>query len=449
MPSQIVIGLGRDGECSSCEDLTAGGLEGARLSAGLEGFSGPAPIGSSGTFVPGIASAHERASCALQLPPSTVLPPIAQVTAFPHEHIGGSEFYAHQLAVRLANRGHRVSVITSNLGSWTSRDEVWGNVPVERCAAPGMLWSVNPTTWALPALLRSDASILHVHTHYFLASIQAALVAKPLRKKLLLHLHGLDVTGMVDSPKMRNLTRFREELYDRIVTKWIVKRADAIASVSRRDLEILRELYKVPEERLHWIPNAVDLSEFSSLQRVDGDRPTLTFIGRLEPTKGADLLPAIIDRLARESMDFRVDIVGDGALRPQLESALQRYDGNIQFYGSVRHERIPEVLARSRALIIPSRVEGVPTVALEALAAGVPVVAADVGGTREVVRNGATGFLCRPGDVSAFAECVRFLLDNEEVAERLGGAGPSVVAKDYCWSSVLTRVESLYAKLVN
>lgn len=374
---------------------------------------------------------------------------VAQVTAFPREHIGGSEFYAHQLAQRLARRGHKVSVITSNLGSWRWEREAWGTVLIERCPAPVMLWSVNPLTWALPALMRTDAAILHVHTHYFLTSVQAALAAPPLKKRVLLHLHGLDVTGLADSRKLGRLTRFRRELYDRTVTRWVVNRANALASVSRHDLDVLRDEYDVPEELLHWIPNAVDFDEFSRVAHVYPDRPVLTFIGRLEPTKGADLLPAIVSHLGGHAPDFRLDIVGDGTLRPQLESSLKEYNGNIRFLGSVMHREIPEVLARSTALLMPSRVEGVPTVALEALAAGVPVIAADVGGTREVIHNGSTGYLCRPGDVDGFAERARFLLDNQPEARRLGAAGPSMVSTDYSWSSVIPRLESVYADMMN
>ncbi len=369
------------------------------------------------------------------------------MTAFPCDHIGGSEFYAHQLAVRLANRGHSVSVITSNIRSWKSKREMWGNVRVERCAAPGMLWSVNPSTWAVPALMRSDASLLHVHTHYFLTSVQAALVARPMGRKLVLHLHGLDVSGMASSPELRTLTRFREELYDRMITRWIVNRADAIASVSRRDLTVLKETYGVDEKLLHWIPNAVDASAFSAPAHDENGLPVLTFIGRLESTKGADLLPAIMGQLAKAKLDFRLEIVGDGTLRPGLQSALAQYDGNVRFRGPLSHSLIPEVLSRSRAVIIPSRVEGVPTVCLEAMAAGVPVVATDVGGTGEIVQNGKTGYLCPAGDVDGFARRARFLLDNGSVASRLGSAGPAMVASDYSWSSVVDRVESMYTQL--
>lgn len=372
---------------------------------------------------------------------------VAQISAFPRDHIGGSELYAHQLAARLANRGHRVSVITSNLGSWRSRRERWRQVRIERCAAPYLLWRVNPTTWALPALLRSDASIFHVHTHYFLTSLQAAMAAKPRRKRLLLHIHGLDTAGMPHLPGFAQLMRLREEIYDRVVTRWLVGRADAIASVSRRDLAVLAERYKVPPERLYWIPNAVDVKQFSIDQKKDGARPTLTFIGRLEPAKGADLLPAIVDGLAEESFDFQVEIVGDGSLRRPLEAALGRYNGGVRFLGPVSHERIPEILARSRVLLAPSRVEGVPTVCLEALASGVPVIAANVGGTSEIVQDGQTGFLCPPGDVDAFVARTRYLLDNADVAHRLGRAGPPIVERDYSWSSIVPRVESVYANL--
>lgn len=372
---------------------------------------------------------------------------VAQVSAYPRDHVGGSEFYAHQLAVRLAKRGYRMSVITSNLRRWRSAHESWNGVDVQRCAAPFVLAGVNPATFAFPALLHSEADILHVHTHYFLTSVQAALVANR-RRKLLLHLHGFDLAAMTGAPALMRLHRLREELYDRTVTPWILRQAAAVASVSRRDLAVLRDQYDVPPEDLHWIPNAVDPELFRRPRATDGGCPTLTFIGRLEPTKGADYLPAIVRKLAQGGPRFRLDIVGDGSLRPALESSLRRFNGNARFLGSVDHRLIPEILARSSILLSPSRVEGVPTVALEALAAGVPVIAADVGGTREVVQDGRTGYVCTPGDVGGFAGRTRYLLENEDIASRLGRAGAEVVSKDYTWPIVLGRIEKVYAGLL-
>ncbi len=378
---------------------------------------------------------------------SPLLADVVQISAYPREHLGGSEFYAHELARRLAGRGHRVSVITSNVGRWTSSVEDWHGVRIERCAAPGLLLGMSPLTWAIPAMLRSSASVFHVHTHYFLTSLQAGLIAKPLKRKLLLHLHGFDSTGVFGHPGLSRLLRFRDEFFDRTVTRWILDRADAVASVSRRDLDVLEEIYGVDTERLHWVPNAVDVSKFPPRSGGMGEDPVITFIGRLEPTKGADLLPRIVQRLAQAGLHFRLDIAGDGSLRSALESALREFDGRVRFLGSVEHERIPRILSHSDFLLVPSRVEGVPTVCLEALASGVPVLAADVGGIREVVQEGRTGLLCPPGDAEGFAARARYLLDNRTEAARLGRLGPEVVERDYSWAAVLPRVESLYAEL--
>jgi len=372
---------------------------------------------------------------------------VTQVSAFPNDHVGGSEYYAYQLASHLASRGHQVSIITSNLDRWKGKKERWGSIQVERCPAPFTLLRTNPLTWAIPALLRSNASIFHVHTHYFLASLQAAMVAKPRDKKLLLHIHGLDLGGAPSIPGLEYLTRLREELYDPIVTRWMVKRADAIASVSLRDLALLEERYGAPPDRLYWIPNAVDTAPFRSHVRHQRDPPVLLYVGRLEATKGADLLPSIVSGLDAEGLDFRLEVAGDGSLRSRIEASLRQYDGRVRFHGSVPHSRIPELLSRAYVLLLPSRIEGVPTVCLEALAAGVPIVAANIGGTHEIVRDGLTGFLCTPGDVKGFVDRLRYLIENPTVASRLGREGPHIVERDYTWSAVVPRVERAYAAL--
>jgi glycosyltransferase involved in cell wall biosynthesis len=168
------------------------------------------------------------------------------------------------------------------------------------------------------------------------------------------------------------------------------------------------------------IPNAVDVDAYpqAPLERA---LPRLISIGRLAAPKDWSTLLSAVESLDPETFSELV-IVGDGPDRERVEDELARCSpGRLRLLGE--RADVPALLSDADVFVLASRSEGLPLSVIEAMAAGLPVVASDVGGVRELVRDGETGALVRPGDPAALAAALPPLLADRELRRRLGAAG--------------------------
>lgn len=168
------------------------------------------------------------------------------------------------------------------------------------------------------------------------------------------------------------------------------------------------------------IRNAIDVQAAARATPSDG-MPRIVSVGRLKYPKDPATILAAAARLG--DRDFRLDVVGDGPDRASLEELHRSLglDGRVGLTGT--RNDVPELLAASAVFVLSSRSEGLPISVLEAMAAGLPVVASDVGGLREQVVDGETGYLVPSGDAAALADALARLLDDPALRGRLGAAG--------------------------
>jgi glycosyltransferase involved in cell wall biosynthesis len=179
------------------------------------------------------------------------------------------------------------------------------------------------------------------------------------------------------------------------------------------------------------VHHGVDLDRFSPGPRPDGSAAILT-VARLVEKKGVGHLLAALARL-RE--DVRLDIYGEGPLRPQLEAAAERLEvaGRVRFLGAATQaELVQAYRSASVFALTPLRtpdgdVDGIPNVILEAMASGLPVVSTTAGGVPEAVIDGRDGVLAAPGDVDGIAAALRALLADDDLRRRMGRAARATV----------------------
>lgn len=200
--------------------------------------------------------------------------------------------------------------------------------------------------------------------------------------------------------------------------------------------------------RVEVIPNAVDPGRFAR-ERKSGKRggtPTVLFVGRLAEQKGVDvLLRAAAELRRRRGLMF--EIVGDGPDRAKLERLVRELGlTNVHFTG--RSGRVPESLAEADMLALPSRWEGMPNVVLEAMAARCPVVATDVTGTRDLVRDGVNGLLVPVDDHRALAAGIERLLDADTLAKSLAENGYET-ARRHSVASMVEAHQAIYLDVLN
>jgi glycosyltransferase involved in cell wall biosynthesis len=205
------------------------------------------------------------------------------------------------------------------------------------------------------------------------------------------------------------------------------------------------------------IPNGVDAQFFrpgpaaprvaSKLPGTPGFR--VLYVGRLVEHKG---LEQIVDAMAFLRPPAQLIIAGAGPLQGALEAraAASPARDRIRFLGRVPFEDLPEVYRACDVFVLPSvsRLEAFGIVALEAMASGLPVVASDIPGVREVVSEGAEGYLANPLDPRSFAQRIDAVLQDPLAAADMGRNGRARVLRDFTWERVAERVEQVYSEVL-
>jgi glycosyltransferase involved in cell wall biosynthesis len=171
--------------------------------------------------------------------------------------------------------------------------------------------------------------------------------------------------------------------------------------------------------------------------------------GRLIELKGIEYLLSAAATLRREFPTLRVEIAGAGPHREKLETAVAYFglEGQVEFLGWV-HD-LGSVLPRWDVFVMPSLEEGFPIAALDAMAAGLPVVATSVGGVPELIEHGITGWLVPPRDADALASRLRLLLTNPEARLSMGAAGRTRVRDHFSAAQMTKSFHLLYDELLN
>lgn len=195
---------------------------------------------------------------------------------------------------------------------------------------------------------------------------------------------------------------------------------------------------RIPPERFAVIPNAIEPAEFTVAARWQGGPIRLGYLGRLDPNKSPQDLPAVLDHLPARC-PAELHFFGEGPERARLEqlAAEPRYAGRIVLHGAVAQPQ--DALSTMDILLLPSRVEGFGLVLIEAMASGVPVIAVASGGVTEVVRDEVNGLLVAPtADAGrAFAGAVTRLLEDGALRSRLIEDGLATVQSRFSWSRIL------------
>jgi glycosyltransferase involved in cell wall biosynthesis len=257
---------------------------------------------------------------------------------------------------------------------------------------------------ALPAVRRlvreeGDFDVLDAH-YLYPDGVAASLIARWLGKPFTMTARGTDVTLVPRHALPRRMILNAAAAASQIVT---------VCEALRRDLIALG----VAEERVVALLNGVDLAKFRPLDR-DACRASLAFDGRtllcvglLIERKGHDL----VIRALRELPDTRLVIAGTGPLEGELRqlAASEGLGGRVRFAGAVAHAELARYYSAADALVLASSREGLANVLLESIACGNPVIATDVNGTAEVVRDPAAGVLVRERTASGIAAAAREL----------------------------------------
>ncbi len=233
--------------------------------------------------------------------------------------------------------------------------------------------------------------------------------------------------------------------------------ADRIVCVSQGIVDYAVEVIGLPKEKLALIPNGIDLEKYAALpsqaearlrQHLPEEQIIVGAIGRPRPVKGYGILRQAFQQIAERRPNTHLVFVGDGPDKETLaaQAARSGLAQRVTWMGD--QTDIPGLLPAFDILAVPSIYEGLGIVALEAMAAGLPVVGSRVGGIPEVVIEGETGLLVPAGDVSALAAALTRLVNDPDLRRRLGEAGSARVCERYSQQSVREKTLTMYSELL-
>jgi glycosyltransferase involved in cell wall biosynthesis len=242
--------------------------------------------------------------------------------------------------------------------------------------------------------------------------------------------------------------------FEQFVDRWLVQWCDRVVGNSQAVVAFYRQL-GLPDDRLAMIysgvedeePPVIDPGSIRAMFGFPPRAPLVLFAGRLAEQKRVDVLLKALDLLQHVQSDVCTLIAGDGPLRQQLEETARAYhlSTRVRFLG--HRNDIPQLLAASDVLVLPSAYEGLPNVILEAMRFRKPVVASAAPGTTEVVVDGETGLLVPVGDVTLLTRAIRDIVRDPARARRLGEAGRVRAELHFSAATMVAQFAELYEQL--
>lgn len=354
--------------------------------------------------------------------------------------IGGAQRQATLLARELVRRGSAVVVVNQS-PRLLDRRRASPDDGVARVALPTLGWASRSSfflaflVWAIVNRRRFDV----IHAHSPAAGLTAGLVGRLLGRSVIVKVSGMQgVAALADRAPAWRLRR------------WVLDRtAEVLVAVSTEMMQALADVGIAGDRRV-LIPNGVGpaplaAGAWSATKRDwlgDAAGQVVLYVGRLEEVKGVRRLLAMWAALPRRHGAVLM-LVGDGPLRADLErdAAARGLARSVRFLGS--HREVHAFYRIADVFVLPSTSEGLSNALLEAMAAGLPVVASDVAGNRDVVEHGVSGYLADWADTSAPARLVASLLDDGALRGRVGEAARRR-ASCFSIAAVAERYNDLY-----
>jgi glycosyltransferase involved in cell wall biosynthesis len=374
-------------------------------------------------------------------------------------NMGGPALHVSYLTAGLRERGYDTTLVAGTLARGEdSMSFVADARDVEVVRIDELGREISPlrdlvATLRLARLIRRERpDILHTHTAKAgTVGRVAALLAGRRAPPIVVHtFHGHVLRGYFGP--------LRSRLF-RLLERWLAARTTALIAVSPQVRDDLVALGVAPPERFVVIRLGIELDERVAAERdgraesrrylgIASDRFAVGWIGRMTAVKRTDDVLVAFRRLRDHGVDAVLCMVGDGPDRPELERRAHEL-GVIRdtlFLGY--QEDVAPFYAAFDALVLPSSNEGTPVSAIEALAAGRPVVATRVGGVPDVVQEGQDGFLVDPGATDDLADRLARLARDPALRERMGGAGRERVLPRYAVARLIDDVDRLYRSLL-
>lgn len=376
---------------------------------------------------------------------------ILQVSPYYPPHIGGIEYHVEALSRKLVEAGHEVVVYTSNVPQSEEFETVAG-VQIYRFNCPFAPLN-NPLMPGLfLKLIRGNKfDVIHAHGHFHISSNMVAFSNVFASRPFVLTSHGT-ILGY------QGWKRALEILFDKTIGKLTLRAADRVIALTPTQARMLKNLGADPR-RIVVIPLWMDMDQVNPHADAEKFRDTyelsgkmiVLFVGRLLPIKG---LQYLIEAAKLIETRPTIVIVGDEApgypgTKRILEEQVKMLgsDRDIIFTGGFPKEDLAAAYKAADLFVLPSLAEGLPLVLLEAMAYKKCVIATNVPGNLDVVKDGWNGSLVEPRNSQQLAHKMDLLLTDKDTRERLGTQARQDIEQNYSPEAVLGRILTLYQEI--
>ena len=352
-------------------------------------------------------------------------------------HIGGAQLGALELILALRQRGYDFIVVTRKDDPSESSVDEYAGVPIYRFPFWKAVADKN-----LSQLLEAKRKVAKLKQDF---------------APELVHLHGLGPSAffVLESskaypvPLLVTLTGMAFEaqeglqLYTRVLraSDWVTVKSKAILTSAHQMVPEIK-----PRSSVVYRGRTDLLPQLSSLPMV---LPRIVCVGRLDAIKGFDLALSAFSTIVRKFPEMEMVIAGDGPQRSRLEQHAESLGltEKVKWLGWMAPEKIPVLLATALVVLIPSRSEGLPRVAVEAALMARPVVGTRVGGIPEVVLHEQTGLLVEPENDRALAEAITFLMTHQDLGETMGHSARKLALEKFRPVHCMDSYQALYQQL--
>jgi len=358
-------------------------------------------------------------------------------TPFPPEE--GIGYYVYNLSKTLMKRGHVVTIITRG-GLTTETDSFEGIRIIRAPFVPIYPFHVHLHGFFVNRILKaheSDFDIVHIHTPLSPAVDTSLLVVSTVHTSVKEDARHIEV---VDAKSF--CTKLLTKYVSVPVVAKTIATSESVTTVASSVARELGEHYACDHALV--VGNGVDEHLFEPGSGKSAEKYIL-FIGRLSYRKGLfDLLECA--EVVCQRYDVRFILVGKGELEQKIRAIIEKegLQDSIILVGHQNREELVKLYQRATIFVLPSHYEGLPTVLLEAMSCGLPVVATNVSGCPGVVSDGENGILVPPHSPNEIATALSCLLDDEELRVKLGESARRTIEDGYTWDKIAAKIEACY-----
>ena len=367
-----------------------------------------------------------------------------------HPYKGGLENFALELGSKLASKGISVDVLTFQEKGLQEKEKYFG---LRIIRIPG--WQILGNTYTLPVfnkkykdtinkVLSNNYDVVITNTRFFTTSWLGMKYSRKLKKKnpktKFIHIEHGNVHVIHKNP----VVTFLAWIYDQTIGRIIFRSADIVVGISKQCTDFAS---KFGAKKTILIHNSINASDFvrkktdlrKKLKIGDEDFVIINGIGRLIYAKGLhDVFEAV-----KYIKGVTIITIGDGPYKEKLIEIAKKTGVKSIFTGTLGKKEIVEYLSMADLFINPSYSEGLPTCVLEAGAAGIPVIATNVGGTSEIIGSEKEGFLYKPKNVSELKKKIIQLKEDKKKREELGKNIQKKINAEFDWNKNIKKFEEI------